>query len=366
MAEVPRRRARPRTALGLVAALAQASLALTACGEPSNIVGPASLDLAAAPGADDEASLVGAGSTFVTNLLAGWSEQYLRVAPGVTIAYDAAGSPEGVSRLRERSVDFATSDLPLTDLEEVYVGGSAQVTQVPWAAGAIGVLYNLPGVGGLRLTPQVVAGIFSGSVQRWNAEVIRADNPAADLPNLAIQVVHRSDASATTALFTRYLKEAGGSRLPAGPTISWPRGTGAQGSAGVAAGVARTEGAIGYAQVSYAAPAELDVALLRNRSGAFVAPTPDAVAAALAAAETDRFEPTLSLYFLADSPGSYPLSTVSYLLYRRDLEDPAKAAAMRHFADWALGEGQRSAESLGYAPVPLAIRRLASIALQRP
>lgn len=350
----------------MVAAVLFVSLPVACSGSGSRSGPGPGFDLAALPGAGDEARLVGAGSTFVANLVRGWSEQYSASVPGVRVEYEPVGSPAAVKRLRDRSVDFATSDLPLTDLQEVLLGGSEEIAQVPWAAGAIAIVYNLGGIDELRLRPDVLAAILTGQIQRWNDPAIRADNPRVSLPNLAIQVVHRSDPSGTTALFSAYMKAAAPDSwgLLTGTTVNWPRGIGAEGSAALAAAVARNPGAIGYAQLSYAGPAGLGVARLQNRAGRFVAPTTAGVQAALAAAEGRRFEATFDLYFLTEAPSAYPLSTVSYLLYRRDLDDPAKAVALRHFAEWALGEGQRSAERLGYAPVPLAIAIPALAVLQ--
>jgi phosphate transport system substrate-binding protein len=350
----------------LAALLAGACAGGGGSGSPARTAtGP--INLAAAPGAADEAVLAGAGSTFVANLLATWTEQYRRAAPGVTIEYDPAGSPAGVRRLREGTVDFATSDLPLSDLEEIFLGGSDTLAQVPWAAGGIAVLYNLPDVPDLRLAPDTVAMIFTGRIVRWDDAAIGADNPGRRLPNLPISIVRRADPSASTSLFASYLKAAAPDSwgLGTGTEVSWPRGTGVRGSQAVAQAVGRTVGAVGYAQASYARGADLGVALLRNRAGRYVAPTAEAVQAALAAANARRFEATYDLYFETEAPGAYPLSTVSYLLYRRDLGDPAKERALRHLAEWALGEGQRSAEQLGYAPVPLAIALPALSAVQQ-
>lgn len=333
---------------------------LASCEPSDNAVGDGDVDLAAVPGAADQATLTATGSTFVANLVSAWAEQYGRVAPGVTIAYEAANSPAGIEALEAGSVDFATSDLPLTDLQQLVLGGSDDLAQVPWAAGAIAIVYNLPGVEDLRLTPGAIAAIFSGAVVRWDDAGIQRDNPDVALPGQPISVVHRADPSGTTALFTTFLRETTGWRIGTGDAIDWPRGRGVVGSAGVAAAVAGTEGAIGYVQLSYARDEGLGVARLRNEAGEFLAPTVQAVEAALAAASQRRFQATYDLYFLPASPGSYALSTVSYLLYRRDLEDPATALALRHFAEWALAEGQRIAELHGYVPVPLSIRKAAA------
>lgn len=345
-------------------ALALALTVLAGCtGGPSdNALGDGGVDLAAVPGASDEAVLVGAGSSFVANLLSAWAARYRDLAPGVTIDYDALGSPAGVEALTAGSVDFATSDVPLTDLEEVVLGGSTTIYQVPWAAGAIGVAFNLPGVEDLRLTPATVAALFTGDIVRWDDPRLARDNPGVSLPDLAVSVFHRSDPSATTRLFTTFLRETARWGRGTGDQVDWPVGQGAPGSVGVARGVESTRGGVGYVQVSYAQERGLGVAQLRNEAGRFVAPTPDAVQAALAAATKRRFRATYGLFFLPASPASYALSTVTYVLYRRDME-PDKSVAMRHLVEWSLSEGQRMAELSGYVPLPQFIAKVAAEAL---
>lgn len=248
------------------------------------------------------------------------------------------------------------------------MGGSQAVAQVPWAAGAIAVVYNLPGVDELRLSPDVLAAILTGSLRRWTAEPIRAQNPGAALPDRAIEVVRRADPSGTTAVLGAFLSATAPDiwGLGASSAPAWPAGRGATGSEGVAAAVAATPGAIGYVQLAHARRAGLGVALVRNSAGRFVAPTTGAVEAALGHAQRRRHEAVFDLHFTSESAAAYPLSTLSYLLYRRDLGDAAKATAMRHFVDWALAEGQRSAETLGYVPVPQRIRGPAAAAVQQP
>lgn len=339
-----------------------------ACGGPGPALGGGPVDLAAAPGAADAARLTGAGSTFVAPLVAAWAAQYQGVGPGVQIRYEPVGSPAGVDRLRRRDVEFAASDVPLTDLQEVLLGGSRAVAQVPWAAGAVAIVYHLPGVDELRLTPAVVAAIFSGSIRRWNAEALRADNPARALPDLAIEVVRRSDPSGTTAILGSFLQatapEVWG--LGAESALSWPVGRGVAGSTGMVDAVAQRPGSIGYVALGHARRDGVGVALLQNRAGRFVAPSQGSVEAALGSASLRPRQTTLDLHFTTESISAYPLSTVSYLLYRRDLVDPARAMAMRHFADWVLSEGQRSAAALGYLPVPQRLRAPAAAALQQP
>ena len=281
-----------------------------------------------------------------------WIDRYKTVAPGVAITYEGAGSAAAIDRFENGQGDFFASDVPLSDVDEATVGGSDEVVQVPWAAGAVALAYNLPDIGQLRLSADSVAGIFGGRIVRWDDPSIQLDNPGVRLPSLGVQVVFRSDSSGTTNVFTSYLKAAAGWDLGTGFDVRFPRGSGATGSDGVVAAVKRSSGAIGYVSTAHARQAGLPVALLGNRAGRFVGPTPEAVNAALAGATLRQFGTTVKLLFTPDSPGAYPLATLSYLLFPRKTSDPAKATALRHFGAWALSDGQRIAEQLGYTPVP--------------
>ena len=342
------------------------ALVLLGCGStpdgPSLGVG----DVLAVPGANDRASLSGAGSTFVEPLLRQWIERYRALAPGVTVDYEGTNSVDGIDRLIAGEGDFVTSDFPLTEVEEATLGGSDTVVQIPWAAGAIAVAYNLPDVGALRLSPSAVAGIFSGRITRWSHPEIRADNADARLPDLPISVVYRSDEAGTTWIFTSYLSRSdSGWELGRASRVGFPTGSGVVGSEAVAAAVARTVGAVGYVQLGLARGASLGVARLGNRSGRFVEPTPEAVNATLGTAAIRAYGTTANLNFDPQEPAAYPLSTFSYLLFRRAVPDPDKAAALRRFASWALSEGQRMAEPLGYARVARAFQLPALRALQK-
>jgi phosphate transport system substrate-binding protein len=284
----------------------------------------------------------------------------------VTVDYDPAGSPAAIERLDANQGDFFTSDVPLSDVEEATMGGSDEIAQLPWASGAIAVAYNLPDVGELRLSSETLGAIFAGRIQRWDDPSVRADNPGARLPSLGVQVVYRSDPSGTTDVFSSYLQAVapGEWHLGAGSDVRFPRGQGVTGSEAVAAAVKRTAGAVGYVQLGYAQRASLGVALLGNRAGSFLAPTAEAVDAGLVGATLRPYGTTAKLLFTPESPGAYPLATFSYLLFRRKGLDPAKATALRHFASWALREGQGLAEPLGYTPVPRQFRVTALTVLE--
>ncbi len=305
-------------------------------------------------GADDSATLSGAGATFPATIVQEWIKQYRSLAPGVTVNYQPIGSGAGIQQLTSRTVDFAGSDVPLKDSEVEATGGPGAVVQVPWTAGGVAVEYNLPGLERLRMTPEALAGIFAGRITRWNDPAIAGENPSAALPASGIQVVHRSDGSGTTQVFTDYLKAVAPAvwNFPSGK--DWPAGTagtGAKGSDGVTAAVKQSVGAIGYAEPSFPKQAQLGIATVRNQAGRFVGPDAGAVSAALAAA-TVTPEGTLELNFTPADPVAYPISSASYLMFYRTVSDQARVVALKHFAAWVLTEGQDLAEELDYAPLP--------------
>ena len=348
-------RSRPTAVLGLALALVAGG-----CGTDDNSARLSAGRPTGAPvaGAEDVATLSGAGATFPATLVQEWIKQYRSLAPGVTVNYQPIGSGAGIQQLTSRTVDFAGSDVPLKDSEVAATGGTGAVVQVPWTAGGVAVEYNLPGTEGLRMSGEALAGIFAGRITRWNDPAIKVDNPTAALPASGIQVVHRADGSGTTQVFTDYLKAVapGVWTFPSGK--DWPAGTagtGAKGSDGVTAAVKQSVGAIGYAEPSFAKQAQLGIATIRNESGRFVGPEALAVSAALAAAKVTS-QGTLELSFTPTSPEAYPISSTSYLMFYRAATDPARDIALRHFAAWALTDGQDLAEGLDYAPLPEAVQ----------
>jgi len=345
---------KPRIPAGLAGLCAFALLA-SACGTDSNstTASTGSNPAAATAGAKDTAGLSGAGSTFVQSMLQEWIKQYGKVAPGVSVNYQGVGSGAGIQQLTAKTVDFAGSDVALKAEEQAATGGAGAVVTVPWVAGAIAVEYNLAQVKDLKLSPDTLAGVFSGKIAKWDDPAIKADNPGASLPGAGIQVVHRSDGSGTTQVFTSYLKAAAAPGLWDYPTDKdWhaPAGTGAKGSDGVTSAVKQADGSIGYAEVSFPKQSSLGTAQIKNKGGQFVRPTADAVTAALAEA-TANADGTLTLNYVPSSPTAYPISTTTYLLFYKDGE-PTKTAALKHFGQWVLTDGQKLAEGLDYAPLP--------------
>jgi phosphate transport system substrate-binding protein len=347
-----------RVPMALATVVAVAALAV-ACGTDDNsttTAKPGSTGTTAVAGARDHATLSGAGSTFVSTIVQEWTKQYRAAAPGVTINYQPVGSGAGIQQLTSKTVDFAGSDVTLKPEEQRATGGAGAVAQVPWVAGGIAVEYNLPEVKDLKLSADTLAGIFAGRITNWAAAEVKADNSGASLPSTPIQVVHRSDGSGTTQVFTEYLEAvaSGAWTAGSGKDVQWPAGSGAKGSDGVTAAVKQSTGAIGYSEVSFPKQAGLGIASVENKAGRFVTPTASAVTAALGSATVSP-DLTLKLDYAPDDAAAYPISTATYLLFYTSGSDPAKGAALRHFAQWALSDGQRMAESLDYAPMPPSI-----------
>jgi len=331
------------------------ALATTACGTDDNT--PPSARRGPTVTVSDQATLSGAGATFPATIVQEWIKRYKAVAPGVTVNYQAVGSGAGIQQLTSKTVDFAGSDVALKASEQDATGGPGNVVQVPWTAGGLAVAYNLAEQKGLKLSPSTLAGIFAGRITRWDDAAVRADNPGLRLPTTGIQVVHRSDGSGTTQVFTEYLKAVAPEvwTFPTGK--DWPAGTagtGAKGSDGVTAAVKQAAGAIGYSELSFPTQAGLGVASIRNRAGEYVSPTAAGVSTALGSATVNP-DMTLKVDYAPDSTGAYPISTVSYLLFYRGGAGTAEDAALKHFATWALTDGQELAEDLDFAPLPRAI-----------
>lgn len=300
-------------------------------------------------------SLTGAGSTFVANIAQEWIKDFGNACPGANINYQGVGSGAGVQQFTAGTVDFGATDVPLTSAQSAALQAKGTVVQIPWAAGAVSIEYNLPGVSNLQLSPGTIAGIFAGKIKSWNDPAVKADNPGVSLPSTSISTVHRSDSSGTTGVFTGYLAAAAPSvwTLGAGKTVNWPNGSGAKGSDGVTATVKQTNGAIGYAEVSYAEGAQLPMVKVKNGAGTYVSPSDaSAVSAALSAAGAPSSAGVVTPAYTSATPGAYPIASVTYVVVLQSQTDHAKAQLLKDFLAYAVGQGQSSANSLFYAPLP--------------
>jgi phosphate transport system substrate-binding protein len=300
--------------------------------------------------------LTGAGATFPYPLYSKWFSDYA-AKTGVRINYQSIGSGGGIRQLSEETVDFGATDGPMTD-DELKRAKGGTILHIPTVLGADAVTYNLPGVAaGLKLTPEVVADIFLGKITKWNDPRIVALNSGVRLPATDLLVVHRSDGSGTTYVFTDYLTtvstawKAGPGR---GKEVRWPVGLGAKGNEGVAGQIKQTPGSIGYVELAYAKQNDLSMAAVRNSAGEFVMPSVAAVTAAAAGAAQNLPANTDYRISIVNAPGRgvYPISSFTWILVYERQKDSVKARKLVDFLNWALTEGERQAAALDYAPLP--------------
>ncbi|MEP6618990.1 MAG: phosphate ABC transporter substrate-binding protein PstS [bacterium] len=335
-----------------------AVLALVACADSSKKDGgPAdSSRTSTAAGGD----LTGAGATFPNPLYSKWFSTYA-TKTGIRINYQPIGSGGGIKQLQEQTVDFGASDAPMSDAELANAKGGP-VLHIPTALGAVVMTYNLPDVAApLKLTGDLIAAIYQGQITKWNDARIAGANAGVKLPASDILVVHRSDGSGTSYVFTDYLSNvspAWATKPGKGKDVQWPVGVGAKGNEGVAGQVKQTPGALGYTELAYATQNKLATALIRNANGEFTAPSIAAVTAAAAGASAKL--PATTDYRLsivnAAGAGVYPISSFTWILVYQHPSDAAKGKRIVDFLRWALAEGQGMEAALDYAPLPDAMR----------
>jgi phosphate transport system substrate-binding protein len=306
--------------------------------------------------------LSGAGATFPAPLYQRWAVEYNKQVPAIKVNYQSVGSGAGVKNFLQGVVDFGASDAAMTDEEMAKAPRGAVL--VPATAGSVVLAYNLEGVPNLKLTRAAMAGIFLGTIKKWNDPAIVAANPDVPLPAQAINVAYRSDGSGTTFVFTQHLAAISpefDEQVGFDKSVSFPVGVGGKGNEGVTALVKQTPGTIGYVEFGYAEQNKLSVASLQNKSGAFVAPTPESGAAALASVEMPD---NLRIWPVdPEAPDAYPIATFSWLLLSRKYDDAAKLKALKDFVTYGLTEGQSYAIELGYIPLPEAVVAKANAAL---
>ncbi|MBK6488224.1 MAG: phosphate ABC transporter substrate-binding protein PstS [Gemmatimonadetes bacterium] len=303
--------------------------------------------------------LNGAGATFPYPLYSKWFSDYATNL-SIKINYQSIGSGGGIKQLSEQTVDFGASDGPMTD-EELSGAKGGTVLHFPTVLGADVVTYNLPEVTvPLRLTGAVVAEIFLGKITKWNDPRLAAENPGVALPEKDILVVHRSDGSGTTYIFTDYLS-AVSPAWAAGPgkgkSVQWPVGLGGKGNEGVAGTVKQTPGTIGYVELAYANQNKLPAAHIKNASGAYIAPTIETITAAADGSAAQMGPESDYRVSIVNAPGAnaYPISSFTWLLVYQRQGDAVKGQKLVDFMRWMYGDGQSSASALAYAPLPAAL-----------
>ena len=343
--------------------LAAAGLVSTAaCAGSDTKAASDSSAASSAPSASTSArvDLTGAGATFPYPIYSKWISDY-STKTGVKINYQAIGSGGGIRQLQEGTVDFGASDAPMTDEELAKAKGP--VLHIPTVLGAVVLTYNVPGLTQpLNLSGDVIADIFLGKITKWNDSRLASLNPGVKLPARDLLVVHRSEGSGTTYIFSDYLSAVSPewARAPGkGKELSWPVGIGAKGNEGVAGQVKQTPGAIAYVELAYAEQNHLPTARIENVSGAFVAPSMESATAAAAGVQERLPNNTDYRISIVNAPGAdaYPIASFTWLLVYRTQRDATKAKKLKDFLHWYLHSGEGSASSLDYAPLPDAMRK---------
>ena len=313
--------------------------------------------LVASAGAD-AAEITGAGATFPYPIYAKWAEAY-KAKTGIGMNYQSIGSGAGIAQIKAKTVDFGASDMPLKP-EDLAAAG---LMQFPAIVGGVVPVMNLAGVkpGEIKLTGPVLADIFLGKIRSWNDKAIADLNPGVTLPAEAIAVVHRSDGSGTTFIWTDYLSKASGEwkrTVGSGTAVAWPEGVGGKGNEGVAAYVQRIKGSIGYVEYAYAKRNGMVHALVRNRDGAY--PKPENATFQAAAANADWRSAPMFYQILTDQPGqdAWPITGASFILMRTMQDKPESGAQVLKFFDWSFRNGQKLAETLDYVPLPDSVVKL--------
>ena len=301
-------------------------------------------------------AITGAGSTFAQPIYQAWADAS-KATTGVTLNYNGVGSGAGQKFVTQRTVDFGASDAPMSP-EKL---ASAKLMQFPAVMGAVDIAVNVPGIadGRLKLTGKLLADIYLGNVTAWNDPAIAKLNPGVKLPSLPIAPVYRADGSGTTFVFTSYLSKVSPDfkgKVGAATAVSWPAGTGAKGTAGVAGAVRNTPGGLGYVESAYATQNHLTTTQLQSHDGTFVRPTLASFAAAASGADwagAKNFAVDLN-----DQPGaaSWPIVSATFVLLPTNPTDPAKSGAVLKFFDWAFTNGDATAKQLQYVALPAPVK----------
>ena len=304
------------------------------------------------------ADITGAGATFPYPIYAKWAEAY-KAKTGVGMNYQSIGSGGGIAQIKAKTVDFGASDMPLKQ-EDLQTAG---LMQFPAIVGGVVPVMNVEGIkpGGIRLSGPVLADIFLGKIKKWDDKPIADLNPGLKLPSAAITVVHRSDGSGTTFIWTDYLSKVNAewkSKVGASTAVAWPEGVGGKGNEGVAAYVQRMKGSIGYVEYAYAKRNNMPYALVQNKDGQYVAPDNDTFQAA--AANADWKNAPMFYQILTDQPGknAWPITGASFILMHVKQDKPQNAAEVLKFFEWSFRNGQKLAEDLDYVPLPESVVKL--------
>lgn len=300
----------------------------------------------------------GAGATFPAPIYQKWFEEFHKAHPDIQINYQSIGSGGGIRQLTEGTVDFGASDMPMTD-EQIKALTKYHVLHFPTVLGGIVPTYNVSGVNvDLKFSGETLAGIYLGTIKKWNDQALKNDNPGVNLPNQDITVVHRSDGSGTSFVFTDYLSKvspAWKSKVGANTSVNWPVGLGGKGNEGVAGLIKQTPYSIGYVELIYAVQTKMGYGALKNAAGTYVKADFNSVTEAAAGAAKDM--PADFRVSITNAPGknAYPISTFTWLLIPDKIDNAAKKKSITDFLTWMMSTGQQDAQGLSYAPLPKAV-----------
>jgi phosphate transport system substrate-binding protein len=306
--------------------------------------------------ASAQMAINGAGATFPYPVYSKWFDEYAKADPSVRFNYQSIGSGGGQKQILAQTVDFGASDGPMSDDNLAKAPG--KIFHIPTVAGAVVISYNLPGSPKLKLDGDTIAGMYLGQIKKWNDPKLTALNPGTKLPDQDIVVVHRSDGSGTSFIFTDYLSKISPewkTKVGANTSVNWPTGLGGKGNEGVSGQIKQTPGAIGYVELIYAIQNKMPDAQVKNAAGQFVEPTSESVTAALATAEIpDDFR-----FSMTNAPGkdAYPICGATWLLVYQQQKDPAKGKKLVEFLKWSMDKGEEMAKNLNYAPLPESVQQ---------
>ncbi len=300
-----------------------------------------------------QTTLNGAGATFPNPMYSKWFSEYHKIHSDVQVNYQPIGSGGGIRQVTAGTVDFGASDMPMTDKQ--LQDSKAKILNIPTVLGAVVPAYNIPGVNAeVKFTPEALAGIFLGKISKWNDKAITSANPGVNFPDKDIIVVHRSDGSGTTFIWTDYLSKVSPewkSQVGSDTSVKWPVGLGQKGNEGVAGSLRQMPGSIGYVELIYAVQNNIPYGSVRNATGAFLKASLEGVTAAAASAPKMPADFRVSI---TNAPGkdAYPIASFTWLLIPAQSKDAVKGKILADFLNWMVTDGQKMTSALAYAPLP--------------